>query len=112
MSGRHRCFRRPRTTQERRINGKRNVLDFDEYQVRTRPSRNFANLVEYRDETMRWGNRSWKEYRDHQWKPVDFGDFFGGRTLGQLMIEGLQEFLDDLKSGMDLETKYRIHKFE
>ena len=97
---RHRCFRRPRTTQERRVNGKRNYLDYDDYRVRTRPSRNFANLVENRDDILRWGqkNRSWKRYRKHQWKPRDFEDFFDGKTLGQLLVEGLEEFLHNLRS--------------
>ena len=104
-------YRRPRTTQERRVNGKRDYLDYDEYRVHTRASRNFANLVESRDDVYRVAvrDRSWKRYREHQWKPVDL---FEGKTLGQLMVEGLEEFLQDLKSGIDLETKYRITRFE
>ena len=62
--------RRPKTTQERRANGKRNVLDFDEYEVRIRPSRNQSNLVEHWDDLQKsdGGARSWKKWRKTKWR--------------------------------------------
>lgn len=70
---RYRCLRRPKTTQERRANGKRNFLDWDEYRVPLRASRNFTNLVENRDDIFRAAlrDRSWKKYRKTQWKPLE-----------------------------------------
>ena len=62
--------RRPRTTQERRANGKRHFLKVDDYKVKIRPRRNQANLVEAWDDLMHsyWGHRSWKRHRKTQWK--------------------------------------------
>ena len=110
--GRYRCHRRPTTTQERRANGKRNYLCFDEYKVPLRASRNMSNLVEAWDDVTRSSiyDRSWKKFRKTQWKPKK--DIFDGKTSGQLLIEGLEEFLKDLQSGIDLTTKYRITNFD
>ena len=110
--GRYRQHRRPRTTQERRANGKRNSIEFDDgYKVKIRASRNMSNLVEAWDDINRSSSedRSWKKFRKEQYKPKDVLE---GKTVGQLLIEGLEEFLEDLKSGIDLETKYRITRFE
>lgn len=62
--------RRPRTTQERRENGKRNVLYFDDYEVKIRASRNMSNLVEAWDDIGRsdMSHRTWKRYRKTQYK--------------------------------------------
>ena len=62
--------RRPRTTQERRVNGKRHFLEIDGYKIKIRPRRNQANLVEAWDDLMHsyWGHRSWKRHRKTQWK--------------------------------------------
>jgi hypothetical protein len=108
--GRYRQHRRPRTTQERRVNGKRNSIDFDGYKVKVRASRNMSNLVEAWDDVNRSScyDRSWKKFRKEQYKPKDVGE----KTVGQLLIEGLEEFIKDLKSGIDLETKYRITRFD
>jgi len=109
--GRYRQHRRPRTTQERRENGKRNSIDFDGYKVKIRASRNMSNLVEAWDDINRSSSedRSWKKFRKEQYRPRDVLE---GKTVGQLLIEGLEEFLKDLKSGIDLDTKYRITRFE
>lgn len=62
--------RRPRTTQERRANGKRHFLEIDDHKIKIRPRRNQANLVEAWDDLMHsyWGHRSWKRHRKTQWK--------------------------------------------
>ena len=98
-------YRHPKTTQERRINGKRNIINYDDYEVNVRPSRNFANLVEYRDDIPKTNHydRSWKRYRKTQYKPRDVGE----KSLGKMIVEGLEEFLYDLKHGI-LGKKYRI----
>lgn len=113
--GRYRQHRRPRTTQERRANGKRNCIEFDDgYKVKIRASRNMSNLVEAWDDVNRSSSedRSWKKFRKEQYKPKNLEELFEEKTFGQLLIEGLEEFLEDLKSGIDLETKYRITRFE
>lgn len=61
-------MRKPRTTQERRANGKRCYLLIDDYKVNIRASRNMSNLVEAWDDIWNTGQRSWKKYRKHQWK--------------------------------------------
>ena len=63
-------LRHPRTQQERRVNGKRNFIDYDEYKVRTRPKRNKANLPCHWDDLLNhsWYDRSWKRYRRKQYK--------------------------------------------
>ena len=64
-------LRRPRTTQERRANGKRsNFIDFDGYLVKTRPCRNMANLVCHWDDIIRRDedDRTWKRHRRTQYK--------------------------------------------
>ncbi len=62
--------RRPRTTQERRANGKGLFLDIDEYRIKLRGKRNIPNLVDAWDDIMKstWGHRSWKRHRKTQWK--------------------------------------------
>lgn len=62
--------RRPCTVQERRANGKRDILYIDEYQVRLRAKRNMANLVNSWDDIFRGDlrDRSWKRHRKTQWK--------------------------------------------
>lgn len=64
-------LRHPKTTQERRANGKRsNFLLIDGYRIRTRPCRNAINLVQVRDDITRrdWEDRSWKRFRKTQYK--------------------------------------------
>jgi hypothetical protein len=65
-----RCHRRPKTTQERRENGKRNFIIWDEYKVSIRASRNMSNLVESRDDVMigTFNHRCWKQFRKTQYK--------------------------------------------
>lgn len=58
----------PRTTQERRKNGKRNFIIWDEYVVSIRPSRNQSNLVEAHDDIWARSSRSWKKHRKDQYK--------------------------------------------
>ncbi len=64
------CYRHPRTTQERRINGRRDFLDCDGYQIKVRPCRNATLLVEARDDMIRADrfNRSWKRHRKTQYR--------------------------------------------
>jgi hypothetical protein len=64
-------LRNPRTTQERRVNGKRsNFIEVDGYKIKTRPSRNWCNLVEAWDDIPRkdYKDRSWKRHRKTQYK--------------------------------------------
>lgn len=61
-------MRKPRTTQERRVNGKRCYLLIDDYKVNIRASRNMSNLVEAWDDIWNTGQRSWKKHRKHQWR--------------------------------------------
>ena len=67
--GHHRvskCYRHPRTTAEKRQWGiKRSCLDFDEYKVCIRPSRNMVNLPCSREDIIRsdWKHRCWKTNR-------------------------------------------------
>lgn len=64
------CHRKPRTTQERRANGKRGFLEINDYKIKLRPNRSMSNLVEAWDDLMfsYWGHRSWKRHRKTQWK--------------------------------------------
>lgn len=56
-------FRKPRTNQERRSNGKRcNFLDFDEYQVKCRSKRSQSQLP------TNWSDISRKDINDKNWK--------------------------------------------
>ena len=71
--GTYRGHRTLKTTQERRANGKRNFINYDEYKVAVRPSRNMSNLVERWDDLIRRPTRSWKKHRKNQWKPRDVG---------------------------------------
>jgi len=66
-------LRHPRTTQERRANGKRNFIIWDEYKVPIRASRNMSNLVEAWDDIGRQdlSHRSWKRHRKTQYKVVE-----------------------------------------
>jgi hypothetical protein len=57
-------LRRPKTTQERRVNGKR--TDRREYKIRAR--RNAANLPEAWDDIWATTQRSWKKHRKKQYK--------------------------------------------
>lgn len=73
--------RHPRTTQERRITGKRNVIRQDGYEVYIRPARSAANLpTSYDDIWVRehWEGSDgrgpfvcWKRKRRHQWRVVE-----------------------------------------
>ena len=68
-----RCFRRPRTTQERRATGKKDILRIDAYGVRIRARRNSSNLPNTWDDVHRrdYRNRSWKRHRKTQYKEVN-----------------------------------------
>jgi len=85
MSARRRSsLRHPKTTQERRINGKRNVLDFDEYKIYIRPSRNSSRLpnayddlwirdaiwIDYLFDGKIFHYVSWKKKRKTQYRTV------------------------------------------
>lgn len=87
-------MRHPRTTQERRANGKRDTLHIDGYDVRLRGRRSFANLPEARDDIIRgdYKRKSWKKHRKTQYKEIDMG-------IGKQIIEGLEDFLGKLKRG-------------
>lgn len=63
-------LRHPRTTQERRANGKRDILDIDGYKIRLRGKRNLTNLPEAWDDIGRsdWRHHSWKRHRKTQYK--------------------------------------------
>ena len=63
-------FRSPRTTQERRANGRRSIHVDGEYVVRLRPCRSMRNLVDAWDDVFRndWSHRSWKRHRKTQYR--------------------------------------------
>ena len=63
-------LRNPHTTQERRMNGRRDLLCIDGYEVRLRAKRNQTNLPNTYDDPMRddWRHRSWKRHRKTQYK--------------------------------------------
>lgn len=69
------CMRHPRTTQERRVNGKRGVLRFDEYHVHIRGKRSMPNLPEAWDDVVINGyysqHTSWKKLRRTQYRIVN-----------------------------------------
>lgn len=69
-------YRAPKTTQERRLVGRRDLLHIDEYVVRIRPSRNWTNLPNTYDDISRSdiGDRSWKRHRLTQYR-TDHADF-------------------------------------
>jgi len=63
-------MRHPRTTQERRANGRRDRLNIEGCVIKLRPSRNMTNLTDTYDDPWRrdWNHRSWKRHRKTQWK--------------------------------------------
>jgi len=65
-------LRYPRTTQERRANGKRQFLEVDGYRIRLRGKRSAANLPTSYDDIFAveiWKrHRCWKRLRLNQWK--------------------------------------------
>lgn len=61
-------YRNPKTTQERRANGRRDFLVIDGYVIRLRPCRNMANLVNSYDDIRRDWYKSWKYYRSKQYR--------------------------------------------
>lgn len=66
-------LRQPKTTQERRENGKRcQHLWFEDYRVKCRAARSLARLPEHRDDYVRQDlkNRSWKRHRSTQYKSL------------------------------------------
>lgn len=69
----YRGHRRPKTTQERRANGKRNFIYWGEYKVSLRASRNTSNLVEAWDDVNRSciNHDCWKQYRKTQYKVIE-----------------------------------------
>lgn len=60
----------PRTTQERRYNGRKHFQEIDGYLIKIRPKRNKINLVDAWDDIIirDYYRRNWKHYRKHQWK--------------------------------------------
>ena len=82
MSAKRRgVLRHPRTTQECRANGRRNVLDFDEYRVFIRPARSTKRLPNAWDDLWihdavwmeKWWPHHicWKKLRKNQYFIVD-----------------------------------------
>lgn len=64
-----------RTTQERRANGHRGVLDVEEYEIRVRGRRSAKVLPDSWDDPHGYyAHRSWKRYRKTQWKVKPIGD--------------------------------------
>ena len=61
-------MRYPRTTQERRVNGKSNILEIDEYHIKIRAKRNFRNLPNSYDDLWIYYEKSWKKKRRTQYK--------------------------------------------
>ena len=63
-------LRNPRTTQERRINGKRSQITVDGYEVKIRAKRSQASLPEAWDDIPRKDleHRTWKRHRKKQYK--------------------------------------------
>lgn len=99
-------MRHPRTTQERRANGKRDILYFDDFRVHIRARRNFSNLPNSRDDIIRgdYSCKSWKKHRKTQYKEVKMG-------IGQQIVEGLQDFLNKLKKGDPIRVR-RVKRTE
>lgn len=62
--------RAPRTTQERRANGRRDILRIDGYEIRLRGKRSMPILPDTYDDLMRsdWHHHSWKRHRLTQYK--------------------------------------------
>lgn len=83
-------MRHPRTTQERRANGKRNRLVIGDYVVKLRPSRNMIHLTDtYDDPWRRDGmNRSWKRHRKNQW-----------RRITNMSVTDLSDILSEVSHG-------------
>lgn len=61
-------FRHPKTTQERRVNGKRNLLFVDDYTIKLRAKRNYSRLPSNRDDIWFKSSRNWKRHRRTQYK--------------------------------------------
>lgn len=71
------CLRNPRTTQERRANGKRSThIDVDGYKVKTRARRSQCNLpCTYCDIIRKdLDHRTWKRHRRTQYKVIEWVD--------------------------------------
>lgn len=113
----YRCARHMRTTQERRANGKRNFLYFDDYKVKVRSKRNAANLPEAWDDYWIHVPKSWKNHRKTQYKTerqsvffnmVEYGDLFkmGDRTYRKLKRWYRRPFMDavELATGKEIEV--------
>lgn len=66
-------LRFPKTTQERRANGRRLFLYIDDYKIKIRAKRNFSNLPNCYDDIHRCdvADRTWKRHRDSQYHLVD-----------------------------------------
>ena len=62
--------RKPKTTQERKANGKRGFLIWDEYRVKLRGRRSSHTLVDAWDDLMRSdiNHHSWERHRRTQYK--------------------------------------------
>ena len=68
-------LRIPRTTQERRANGKRsNYINVDGYKIKTRARRSQCNLPCHWDDLIRKDedDRTWKRHRRTQYKVVEW----------------------------------------
>lgn len=63
-------LRHPRTTQERRANGRRGVIEIDEFLIRLRAKRNSYRLPQHWDDIIRGDieHRTWKRHRRQQYK--------------------------------------------
>lgn len=74
MAWKYRCLRRPRTTQERRANGKRSFLEIDGYKIKLRAKRNYRNLPNAWDDIVIHDfcrqHLCWKKLRKTRWKRI------------------------------------------
>lgn len=63
-------LRHPKTTQERRANGRRNWMWIEGFRIKLRPCRNMINLIDTYDDPLRgdWNHRTWKRHRKTQYK--------------------------------------------
>jgi hypothetical protein len=74
FSGRRRTYgkkyRHPKTQSQRKINGRRNFLIYDDYKIKSRSKRNLANLANSWDDISRRDvdDKNWKRYRRFQYK--------------------------------------------
>lgn len=60
--------RHPRTTQERRANGNRDFIRFDDFKIKSRAKRNRKNLPNSYDDIWHQSQKSWKKLRKTQYK--------------------------------------------